>query len=134
MGHPGLLRLTDQWTSSAKSVFTLKGPGQVGKSTHAGIPWLLYLRLNLGKQVHFWPFDGFSVPKGKSVVAEVYPALFKNRYRDSGFRSHELDAFAVCRWLQERDELGFLTQYFMPLLSPQEVETALVEGWILGIT
>ena len=31
-------RLTERWTSSAKSVFQLDGQGTVGKSTHAGIP------------------------------------------------------------------------------------------------
>lgn len=134
LGESGLLRLTDRWTSSAKSVFTLDGPGQVGKSTHAGIPWLWHLRRQLGNLVHFWPFDGFKVPEGKSVIAEVYPALFKKRYSvDSCLEGHELDAYAVCRWLQERDELGFLAQYFTPLLSPQEAEIALLEGWILGI-
>ena len=31
-------RLTDKWSSSAKSIFKFGVPGQVGPSTHAGIP------------------------------------------------------------------------------------------------
>lgn len=133
MGKASDLRMTDRWTSSAKSVFVLDGQGQVGKSTHSGIPWLLYLRRHLGDSVHFWPFDGFSIPEGKSVVAEVYPSLFKKRYPHSDYRDHKLDAYSVCRWLQDRDSLGFLNQYFTPSLSPEEGKTAILEGWILGV-
>ena len=38
VGAPDEFRLTERWTSSAKSVFQLDGQGTVGKSTHAGIP------------------------------------------------------------------------------------------------
>ena len=44
MGGPNEFRLTERWTSSAKSVFRFDGQGTVGKSTHAGIPWLEWLR------------------------------------------------------------------------------------------
>jgi len=40
VGNTDEFRLTERWTSSAKSVFQLDGQGTVGKSTHAGIPWL----------------------------------------------------------------------------------------------
>ena len=33
-------RITERWTSSAKSNFQFDVQGQVAKSTHAGIPWL----------------------------------------------------------------------------------------------
>ena len=45
--------LTEQWSSSAKSVFQFDVQGSVAKSTHAGIPWLLNIRYELGNQVHF---------------------------------------------------------------------------------
>jgi hypothetical protein len=61
--------------AGAKSVFHFDVPGSVAKSTHAGIPWLRFLRKSLGDRVHFWPFDGWKVPPGKSVAVEVYPAL-----------------------------------------------------------
>ena len=37
------------------------------------LPWLLFLRRTLVTKIHFWPFDGWAVPLGRSVVAEVYP-------------------------------------------------------------
>ena len=69
-------RLTEERAGSAKSVFHFDVQGQVAKSTHAGIPWLRYLRRELGDQVHFWPFDGWDIPNGRSAVAEVYPSLW----------------------------------------------------------
>jgi hypothetical protein len=132
-GGPKQLRLTDRWTSSAKSVFRFDIPGQVAGATHAGIPWLLQIRRRLGRRVHFWPFDGFDVPESKSVIAEVYPSLFKNRYPRLDQNSHAADAGAVCQWLQDRDGLGLLAQYFAPRLSQSELDTARLEGWILGV-
>lgn len=48
--------------AGAKSVFHFDVPGSVAKSTHAGIPWLRFLRARAGDRVHFWPFDGWRVP------------------------------------------------------------------------
>ncbi len=132
MGTREELRLTERWTSSARSAFDFRGQGQVASSTHAGIPWLRWLRRNLDGRVHIWPFDGFKVPAGKSVIAEVYPSLFSKRY-STELNAHDRDAFAACRWLQDRDERGFLGRYLRPLLSPQEQKTARLEGWILGL-
>jgi hypothetical protein len=44
MGETTWLRLTEQWTATAKSVFGFGVQGEVTTSTHAGVPWLLYLR------------------------------------------------------------------------------------------
>ena len=63
----------------AKSVFHFDVNGSVAKSTHAGIPWLRFIRNHSGNRVHFWPFDGWPVPEGKSVLAEVYPAMWNSR-------------------------------------------------------
>ena len=76
--HNRWRRLTEQRTRGAKSVFHFDVQGQVAKSTHAGIPWLRYLRRQLGTRVHFWPFDGWAMPAGRSAVVEVYPALWKH--------------------------------------------------------
>jgi hypothetical protein len=46
----------------AKSVFHFDVQGAVAKSTHAEIPWLRYMRQHNKDRVHFWPFDGWSVP------------------------------------------------------------------------
>jgi hypothetical protein len=130
-------RLTERWTSSAKSVFLFGVQGSVAKSTHAGIPWLRYIRQQAGDKLHFWPFDGWEVPDGKSVVAEVYPSIFRNRYpRPTGADERtpdQHDAYAVARWLEETTRRGFLCRYLSPPLTDEERRLAEREGWILGV-
>lgn len=133
-GAPVELRLTEKWTPGAKSVFHFGIPGQVAASSHAGIPWLKKIRDALPHRVHFWPFDDFEIAEGKSVIAEVYPAIFRNRYEREGRNEHEHDAYSIARWLFERDAHSLLEQYFTPKLMPAEWGLARIEGWILGIS
>ncbi|MCP4191360.1 MAG: hypothetical protein GY768_12115 [Planctomycetaceae bacterium] len=127
------LRLTEKWSSSAKSVFQFDVQGSVAKSTHAGLPWLRQLRHEAEATIHFWPFDGWTIPEGKSVVAEIYPSIFSKRY-DKGERTpDQQDAYSVARWLAEADARSVLDRYFAPPLTPQERRFADLEGWILGI-
>lgn len=129
-------RLTGRWAGPPPArggLFRFELPDGLAKATHAGIPWLDYLR-RAGERVHFWPFDGFAVPPGDSVVAEVRPAALLQRYRGEERQSEEEhEAFAICAWLQERDRLGLLEPYFEPPLSKAERERAQLEGWILGV-
>lgn len=127
-------RLTEKWSSSAKSVFQFDVQGSVAKSTHAGIPWLLRIRNDFGDRVHFWPFDGWMPPEGKSVIAEIYPSIFRNRFPRQQRSCDQQDAYSVARWLSETSQTGFLDRYFNPPLTNHERETADLEGWILGIT
>jgi len=117
----------------AKSVFHFDVPGSVAKSTHAGMPWLRYLRTRSGDRVHFWPFDGWQIPSGKSVLAEVYPALWSHSYPSDGRSAHQQDAYAAAEWLRRSDLDGGLERFFRPSLTPHEREVAAIEGWILGI-
>ncbi len=126
-------RLTERWSSSAKSVFQFDVQGSVAKSTHAGIPWLLQLRNELVEHVHFWPFDGWNPPERKSVVAEVFPSIFRNRYPRQDRSCDQQDAYSVARWLGETSQSGFLKRYFAPPLTADERKIAKLEGWILGI-
>ncbi len=57
-GDRSWLRLTKQWTPTSKSVFGFGFQGEVATSTHAGLPWLLHLRKQCLRPIHFWPFDG----------------------------------------------------------------------------
>lgn len=127
-----LLRLTEQWTSSAKSVFNCNGPG-VACSTFAGLPWLLKIREQCGDRVFFWPFDGWTPPADKHVIAEVYPSIFRNRYPRETRSGDQQDAYAVARWLKETDVNGFLPRYFDPPLTADQRNLAKLEGWILGV-
>jgi hypothetical protein len=55
-GNARWRRLTEERAGGAKSVFHFDVPGSVAKSTHAGIPWLRFIRMGLGSRVHFWPY------------------------------------------------------------------------------
>jgi len=133
-GSPTEFRLTEQWTSSAKSVFQFDGQGTIGKSTHAGIPWLRRIRREAGGRIHFWPFDGWAVPDGKSVIAEVYPSIFRNRIPKEERSPDQQDAYAVARWLSDMDQSGFFAGYFAPPLTDDQRAVADLEGWILGVS
>jgi len=134
-GKSDEFRLTENWTPSAKSVFQFDMTGQVAKSSHAGIPWLRFLRNHpdLSGKVHFWPFDGFAIPRRMSVIAEVYPAIFRRRFPKTYKSGDEHDAYSITRWFQKMDHRGILSQYFNPPLTKDEMDQAKLEGWILGI-
>ena len=127
-------RWTERWTSSAKSVFQFDVQGSVAKSTHAGIPWLERIRKVVGDRVHFWPFDGWEVAPRKSIIAEVYPSLFRNRYPREGRTVDQQDAYSVARWLKETDERDALQHYLQPPLPDSIASIASREGWILGVS
>jgi hypothetical protein len=128
-------RLTENWTSSAKSVFQFDVNGQVAKSTHCGILWLRFIRRNAdsANRPHFWPFDGFDIPPKKSVVVEIFPSIFRKRYPKRYKTNDEHDAMCVAQWLKDMDSRGMLDTYFNPPLTDEELEVAKLEGWILGI-
>ena len=131
-GNSRWRRLTEE-RCRAKSVFHFDVQGSVAKSTHAGLPWLLYLRQRLGEWAHFWPFDGWTPHPGVSVIAEVYPALWSRTFSSEGRDSHQQDAFSIAQWMREQDASGELGAFFEPALTENESKVARVEGWILGI-
>ena len=119
--------------AGAKSVFHFDVPGSVAKSTHAGLPWLEYLDSECGERVHFWPFDGWAAPSGKSLIAEVYPSLWKGDFPCEGGTQDQRDAYAIARWLREADADGRLSAAMRLGLRGEEQDVAAVEGWILGV-
>jgi len=125
-------RITEERVG-AKSVFHFDVPGSVAKSTHSGLPWLLHLRRRFGGTIHFWPFDGWDVPHGKSVLAEVYPSLWSGRYPRMDRTPDQHDAYSVAARLREADGDGTLGGYFRPEMLPGEYGEAQLEGWILGV-
>ena len=132
MGNPRWRRMCEE-RCRGKSVFHFDVQGSVAKSTHAGIPWLRYLRQQLGPRLHFWPFDGWDIPAGHSAVAEVYPALWKHAYAPEDRTPDQHDAYTVATWLRQADRDGRLQTALQPNLSPPERAIAQVEGWILGV-
>jgi hypothetical protein len=133
MGNSRWRRLTEERAGSAKSVFHFDVQGSVAKSTHAGIPWLRYIRQRLGSRVHFWPFDGWEITVGRSAVAEVYPALWSRSFAREGRTGDQHDAYCIAAWLSRADRNGSLAAFLKPELTPPERTVARVEGWILGV-
>jgi len=132
-GNPRWRRATELRARTAKSVFQFDVQGSVAKSTHAGIPWLRYIRQHVRDRVHFWPFDGWSIPPNRSAVAEVYPALWNRTFPTEGRTPDQQDAFVIAKWMQAADGDGNLETYFHPRLEPEERKQAEIEGWILGV-
>lgn len=126
-------RLTEVRAGAAKSVFHFDVPGSVAKSTHAGIPWLRFLRQRLGPRVHFWPFDGWVLPPGLSAIAEVYPALWNRSFARGERTADQHDAFSISAWLSAANRSGELSRFLVPSLTEEERDVARVEGWILGV-
>lgn len=132
-GERTWLRVTEQWTATAKSVFGFGVQGEVATSTHAGLPWLLYLRKRCKRPIHFWPFDGWEIPEGKSVAAEVYPALWMRRFPRGDRDGDEQAAYVAAAWLQRADRDESLSGFLNPSLTAEEHGIARIEGWILGV-
>lgn len=117
----------------AKSVFHFDVPGSVAGSTHAGLGWIGKLLEQSGDPAHFWPFDGWNPPGGRSVVAEAYPSLCSSLYQRADRTPDQHDAYSLARWFEELDGQGKLGALFQPDLDPEEKRRAAWEGWILGV-
>jgi hypothetical protein len=141
-GNARWRRLAERMSKGAKSVFHFGVPGAVANSTHAGIPWLQYLRTHpdLIGRLHFWPFDGWIPKEGCSVIAEVYPSIWNKNWEKYLPSQDQHDAFVIVKALCAYNQLGQLSQLFDPeqwsrtRLSDYEKKLACVEGWILGLT
>jgi hypothetical protein len=133
-GNARWRRLTEERARGAKSVFHFDVQGSVAKSTHAGIPWLRFIRQRFPNRVHFWPFDGWDIPTGRSAIAEVFPSLWRRRFApEKGRTPDQHDAFCIATWLARADRDGTLGGFLKPDLSLAERAVAQVEGWILGV-
>jgi len=131
-GNARWRRLAEE-IAGAKSVFHFDVQGSVAKSTHAGIPWLRYVRQHLKDRILFWPFDGWEPPYGISVIAETYPALWSKTFPTEGRTSDQHDAFSITAWLQRTDLDGTLGEYLSPNFNGAILSLGQVEGWILGV-
>ena len=125
-------RLTDLWARGSKGPLDFRTPHGVARSSLAGIRQLATLRKRV--DMHLWPFDGWEVPKGMSVVAEGYPSWIRQRVGPTPESDeHARDAWSLAEWLRRRDEEGLLPRYLGPPLSFAERSQAAKEGWILGV-
>jgi hypothetical protein len=83
--------------------------------------------------VHFWLFDGWNVPTGTSVIAEVYPSVWSRNFARGDRTPDQHDAFSIAAWLSRADRDGSLVGFLKPNLAPAEMAIARIEGWILGV-
>jgi len=132
MGNPRWMRLTDERCRAARSVFQFEGQGKVAAATHAGLPWILFLKRQLGERLHAWPFDGWEVPAGKSALIEVRPAVWCDLVPVAALNAGQRDAFVTASWLKGADGAWELSDLLQPALSLSERVIHGVEGWILG--
>jgi len=89
--------------------------------------------LNLGDRVHFWPFDGWDIPAGRSVVAEVYPVLWSRGFSREDRTADQHDAFSAAAWLRRADLDGTLADFFKPSLEPNKLPIAkIVKGDVVS--
>lgn len=130
-GSPRWRRITEELVG-AKSVFHFDAPGSVAKASHAGLPWLRYLRQQAGEHIHFWPFDGWDIPANSSAVVEVYPPLWSKSYPRENRAPHQHAAYVIATWLRQVDMDGSLGVFLNPSMLPGEYPVARVEGWMLG--
>jgi hypothetical protein len=63
-GNARWRRLTEERAGGAKSVFHFDVQGSVAKSTHAGIPWLRFIRQRLGAPRAFLAIRRLQHPGG----------------------------------------------------------------------
>jgi hypothetical protein len=124
-------RITEE-RAGAKSVFHFDVPGSVAKSTHAGLPWLRYLRNQLGGRVHFWPFDGWEIPSGKSALVEVYPSLWSKSYSREGRTPDQHDAYVASAWLRQVDMEAALVNFSSRTCCPANTPLLRLRGGFWG--
>ena len=133
MGNPGWMRLTDERCRAARSAFQFEGQGKVAAATHAGLPWILFLKRQLGERLHVWPFDGWEIPVSKSALVEVRPAVWRDLLPVAALNAGQKDALVTALWLRGADDSEGLSDLLQPALSQPERSVARVEGWILGV-
>lgn len=120
----------------AKSVFHFDVPGSVAKSTHAGLPWLLKLKLQGRERLHVWPFDGLEPMPGATVILEAYPALWSSQVKGlmpATLGPDQRDACVVAESLQRADASGLLEAWLLDPKARLGHEQLGREGWILGV-
>jgi hypothetical protein len=70
---------------------------------------------------------------GRSVVAEVYPSLWRRQFPVEERTPDQQDAYSAAAWLRLADLDGSLREFLSFPLETTERTLARVEGWILGV-
>lgn len=89
--------------------------------------------ISWGGRGHFWPFDGWQIPAGKSALVEVYPSLWSKGIPRADRTPDQHDAYVTAYWLRQVDRDGSLEKFLKPEMLPGQHLVAQIEGWILGV-
>jgi hypothetical protein len=131
-GSPRWWSLTEVRAGAAKSVSV--STDRVGGEVHQCRSAVVApSSTRSGSRIHFWLLDRWHIPPGRSVLAEVYPALWNRGFAREGRDAHQHDAYSISAWMRHADDTGSLSGFFDPDLEEDERKTAEIEGWILGV-
>jgi len=70
---------------------------------------------------------------GRSVVVEVYPALWNRGFAPKGCTGGQHDTYSIAAWLSRADKGSSLAAFLNPDLTPPKRAVGQVEEWILGV-
>ena len=115
------------------SVWELYNPGSVGSQVLMGIPTLQKLKeRKKGEDCIFWPFQ--DLDKNKHVIAEIYPSIWDEEYRNIGLVKDAGQVKTVVQQLSCHDEKGDLKNLLNePYKHDKKDIITEKEGWILGL-
>ena len=131
-GDRGWRRITEKRAAARNLFFNFHVQGSVAKSTHAGIPWLRFIRQRLGKRVHFWPFDGWEVPAAAPPSLKSIPGCGPRALRVRIEPRISMTPTASRGGFQAPTMTGRWRAFSGPL-TPSDRATAKIEGWMLGV-
>lgn len=124
--------------TSSSSVWKLSYGSATGGLALTGIPLIARLREAFGETMALWPFEtGFSDLShhpAQLIVAEVNPETISRTIPSSNHKSQKVTE-SLAESIAQLDSKGVLVGDFdQPgrVLSPDKLEKALQEGWILG--
>ena len=130
MGNARWRRLTEERAGGAKSVFHFDVQGSVAKSTHAGIPWLRFIRQRLGAARAFLAVRRLG-HSGRAVGhRRGLSGLVVARLRQRGPYRRPARCLQHRRLAFPRRPRRQPAAFLKPDLSPSERTLAEVEGWI----
>jgi hypothetical protein len=132
-GNPRWRRVTELRARTAKSVFHFDVQGSVAKSTHAGIPWLRYIRQHAKDHVRFWPFDGWSVPPNSSVVERSILRFGAGLFQAQGEHPTSKTPLLSPNGCNGRTVMAALKSSSALSLSRMSARWPRLRGWILGV-
>lgn len=107
------------------SVWQLSGVGAVGSQVLMGLPVLNRLRRRFSRHVAVWPFEP---PGGSVTLVEIWPSLFKDRFKQEKYHSWIKDAAQMHMMAEWAAQLDGKTCQRLLSVPPTS------EGWIFGVS